>query len=329
VRSHELTDGMRETGHMYMKCRAGFALHTVFSASNYDFEGSNHGCVLTWSNKGGQLKPKRRSYITEMLDEELEHSLLQKAEQLGELIMERQGRLHDMFMQLCDSKAASSGGVNSQVTPQEWVDILDRGTKDLCLPANQWQRLQPILAPADRNNSINFEEFLSAYEGERVGHRSDELKEDRPQLLRLESIYRHHEVLLRIFDILDRNQDGCISRQEWDEGMQELSENLSDEDKKELEGAEDLFKLFDFTGTGSLSINDFMEGARLSRNVREKNRAAAEALVAAIPRSPSHSHSMHRIKSFDTIETADLTEIQADEAGLEIGLKCISRTQTM
>ena len=49
---------------------------------------------------------------------------------------------------------------------------------------------------------------------------------------------------------------------------------LPEKDQKELEGAEGLFHAFDFSGKGKVSINNFLEGARLADDVQSKHVAA-------------------------------------------------------
>ena len=49
---------------------------------------------------------------------------------------------------------------------------------------------------------------------------------------------------------------------------------LPEKDQKELEGAEELFHAFDFSGKGKVSINNFLEGARLADDVQSKHVAA-------------------------------------------------------
>lgn len=123
-----------------------------------------------------------------------------------------------------------------------------------------WIDLQPELAPevirlrngkVVKTNEIAFERFLSHYESPRFI-----AEEER----HVESSYRIHRHLFRLFNSLDVNHDGEISKTEFMKGMHALNRRIPENQRlchDDDDGLGDLFESLDVDFSGGISIHEF------------------------------------------------------------------------
>jgi len=238
VRSHECV----MNGVEYINCEEDTHMWTVFSASSYpNFEGFNEAAVLTFEH--GDHNPK----ITQFESEELEFPQYDDNEiNLHELIFHSKDDLWEDF--------EKESTTRRRVTVTQWCKIMER-----YLGPMDWLDLQPQIAPCvfafrdgkiENTNEIAFDRFLAQYESATVNQDEQHA----------EISYRTHRHLFRLFNSLDVNHDGEISRSEFKTGIKALNRRLPDDFRichNDEEGLDNLFNSLDLDSSGDICVHEF------------------------------------------------------------------------
>ena len=208
VRGHELTSRMMGKGWDRMMCPNETTLYTVFSASDYCGYG-NRAAVLRWEPSEYSTEDPHeinlKSYMAPHTCAARELSILSRAEQLGDVITAHTAQLQKAHNQI---SASESGFVSAA----EWCRIMTDGTS-MDLPEAQWAKLQPVMAPVDlAGGGIDWFQFLGGYQQLHNLSRVETGASTSSKVAKnLDSIYRHHELLVKLFRVFDTDNDGFVS----------------------------------------------------------------------------------------------------------------------
>jgi len=274
VRGHEIFAAMKDTGYCSWDIPGGKQLYSLMSACN-QAGCSNHGAVLHWHWEGATLAKEVVSYYAPLSAEES----LWCHESLGAR------EIHDALLQGLPGFTAAyeellktRGDDDETVTPEEWVQIVSQG---LNLATAVLRDIQLALCPVEEpGGHINFRDFLDSFHSARVQESNAE---------QLSLLYKNLEALNPIFNYLDKDHDGYVTREEWTEGCRDLIAELGPAEQDSLKGVEGLFDLIDLDGNGGVSVHEFLEGARLS----ERDRMNKLVQTFAVPTTPGELERTH------------------------------------
>ncbi|ODM91769.1 Serine/threonine-protein phosphatase rdgC [Orchesella cincta] len=242
IRSHECKPDGYEFMHSN-KCL------TVFSASNYYEEGSNKGAyvrllggpsepVEPYFVQFNAATPKLRSMTIRQRVGLVEASALRE---LHTRIRERQEALTQAF----NNYDTDSKGL---ISVNDWCVALEAST-DLKLP---WRLLRPKLAELD--SATGLVKFATTFQEETQG-------DSEVDVTVAEVLYRNKSSLETIFRIIDKDNSGYISMEEFAEACDLLGKHLSSPipQQQKLEMA----KSMDMNKDGKIDLNEFMETFRI------------------------------------------------------------------
>ncbi|XP_072921165.1 serine/threonine-protein phosphatase with EF-hands 2 isoform X2 [Hemitrygon akajei] len=239
IRSHEC----KQEGYEY--CHNQKVL-TIFSASNYYEIGSNRGAYV---KLGPDLVPHFMQYQVNQSTRKL--TLRQRVSRiersalgaLQEKIFAHKSDLISAFKHYDKDKTG-------QISLNDWANALE-SILGLGLP---WRVLRSQLVPRAPNGLLNFYLWF------------DDLAQEKPivqhiQPSLLEMLYKSMSELETIFQIIDSDNSGQISYEEFKKTWKLLSSHL----KIELsdEAISNLARSMDFNKDGSIDINEFLEAFRL------------------------------------------------------------------
>lgn len=239
IRSHEC----KQEGYEY--CHNQKVL-TIFSASNYYEIGSNRGAYV---KLGPDLIPHFVQYQVNQSTRKL--TLRQRVSRversalgaLREKIFAHKSDLISVFEHYDKNKTGN-------ISLNDWANAVE-SVLALGLP---WRVLRSQLVPSAPNGLLNFHLWF------------DDLAIERPnaqyiQPSLLETLYKSRSELETIFGIIDSDNSGQISFEEFQKTWQLLSSHLKIEISDEA--ISDLARSMDFNKDGSIDINEFLEAFRL------------------------------------------------------------------
>jgi len=233
VRSHECIFNGAE----HMDCGLGFDLWTVFSASNYN-GGNNFGAVLVFSST---------IECPAVVQYNANPNSAMSLEQRNQLTLEDLIAQHKHLLLAAFEK--TEGPSPSLVTPQQWAEVMRTITEvDI-----NWLGLQPQLAPADAQGTIDYVAQLQSYQ---VGLDKYEHQLDPDTLV---TLYRNHKKLLQVFSFLDTNQSGAVDEKEFLTGCDLLNLQSS----QQMNGKE-IFTMIDIDRSGEIDFNELCECFRVN-----------------------------------------------------------------
>ncbi|KAL3917434.1 MAG: hypothetical protein SGILL_004714 [Bacillariaceae sp.] len=216
----------------------GKAVITVFSTANYPCgQGSNMGAVL-------HLDETTQEYETVQFkfDAGNEQNGASAYEMLlRPFIDENKSKLTKAFRKVQNND-------NGYITIQQWAEVV---AEALELPDVPWIELQPEMAPTVENNWIDWWSFLDNA-GTPIPHLERLRVED------LELLHQHKDKFLNIFQVLDTDRSGTISKEEFVTGIETLNDEIPD-DQKKMQNAAELFHVFDVDGDQQISIDEFVD----------------------------------------------------------------------
>jgi len=236
VRSHECCDN----GWDQIDCGHNTQLFTVFSSSNYQ-GGGNKGAVLVFPGDG-LADP---DIITWEPCAGSTASLgTHNKKRIVDLICRHKPRLR------AELQRRAGGGASISIP--EWSTVLQEVLRLEVDFAPFCRALAPV-----REGRVDIEAFLDRYLVQvRMGHSEGEdgtlvSTDEGMNMLLMEK----REILLAVFRLLDEDGDGFLSKEEVMAGCELLNDRLAP-DAQKLD-AEQIFKLIDADGGGSVSVSEF------------------------------------------------------------------------
>ncbi|XP_062414879.1 serine/threonine-protein phosphatase with EF-hands 2-like [Pungitius pungitius] len=239
IRSHEC----KQDGYEFCHNRR---VLTIFSASNYYEVGSNRGAYI---RMGPDLVPHFIQYQASRTCRELtlrqsvgwtERSALRA---LREQLFVHRSDLIGAFREFDPND-------KGLISLTHWASATER-ILNLGLP---WRVLRPQLVSSTEHGMVDYQQWIR------------ELSITEPKLeisdnSILETMYKNHSNLETIFRIIDTDNSGLISFEEFRQTWKLLSSHLKTEISDKA--IADLARSIDFNKDGSIDINEFMEAFRL------------------------------------------------------------------
>ncbi|XP_063223975.1 serine/threonine-protein phosphatase rdgC [Bacillus rossius redtenbacheri] len=239
VRSHECKTGGYEIAH-------GGKLITIFSASNYYELGSNKGAYVKLV--GPQLDPHFVQFTTAAARTKkltfrqrvglVESSALRELS--GKVLAARESLLDEF------RKADPDG--TGFITVTEWCSAMESRT-GLTIP---WRMLREKLVSQDPV-SKNVE-YMTTFQEHLPGKKASEATV-------VETLYRNKSSLEAIFRIIDKDNSGYISKEEFADACALLEQHLQNPFSKEQQL--DICRSMDINKDGMVDLNEFLETFRL------------------------------------------------------------------
>ncbi|KAG7490330.1 hypothetical protein JOB18_033312 [Solea senegalensis] len=241
IRSHEC----KQEGYEFCHNRK---VLTLFSASNYYDVGSNRGAYV---KLGPDLLPYMIQYQASSMTRELSvGQSVGRTERSALKVLREQLFAHKSDL-ICTFKKYDSGGTGF-VSLTDWASAVE-SVMHLNLP---WRMLRCQLVTCKTSNGmIDYHDWFNelAIKGPNTDHIDQSL---------LETLYRHRSTLETIFRIVDTDNSGFITiedfRQTWKLLSVYLKMAITDE------AISDLAVTIDSNHDGSIDIDEFMEAFRLT-----------------------------------------------------------------
>ncbi|XP_001663541.2 serine/threonine-protein phosphatase rdgC [Aedes aegypti] len=252
VRSHEC----KPDGHEIMH---GGKVITIFSASNYYEIGSNKGAYL-------KLDPQLDTHFVMYTAAASKTRKLTFRQRVGlvesSALRELAARLRERRMELereFKTRDTQNAGILS-VT--KWCEAMEAAT-NLGLP---WRMLRDKLAPVDNptvasttGSEVNYRKTLHLLD-------TDSFKCAQNGTASVaESLYKNKSSLEAIFRILDKDNSGQISLEEFGEACDLLEKHFPHNTHEQLL---DMCRMMDINKDGLVDLNEFLETFRLCENAK-------------------------------------------------------------
>uniref|UniRef100_UPI0037E77599 serine/threonine-protein phosphatase with EF-hands 2 n=1 Tax=Semicossyphus pulcher TaxID=241346 RepID=UPI0037E77599 len=241
IRSHEC----KQEGYEFCHNRK---VLTLFSASNYYDVGSNRGAYV---KLGPDLVPYVVQYQASSMTRELTvRQSVGRTERSALKVLREQLFAHKSDL-ICAFKQYDSGNTGL-VSLSDWASAVE-SVMFLGLP---WRMLRSQLVTCKSSDGmINYHEWFN--ELAIKGHNTDHIDQSL-----LETLYRHRSTLETIFRIVDTDNSGFITIEDFRQTWKLLSVYL----KMEItdEAISDLAVTIDSNQDGSIDIDEFMEAFRLT-----------------------------------------------------------------
>ncbi|XP_317894.5 serine/threonine-protein phosphatase rdgC isoform X2 [Anopheles gambiae] len=255
VRSHEC----KPDGHEIMH---GGKVITIFSASNYYEIGSNKGAYL-------KLDPQLDTHFVMYTAAASKTRKLTFRQRVGlvesSALRELAAKLRERRIEL-EREFKSRDPENKGVLPlAKWCEALESATS-LGLP---WRMLKDKLAPAD-NPTASTVATVTEVSYRKTLHLldTDSFKSAQNGTTSVaESLYKNKSSLEAIFRILDKDNSGQISLEEFGEACELLRRHFPHNTHEQLL---DMCRMMDINKDGLVDLNEFLETFRLCENAKEQ-----------------------------------------------------------
>ncbi|XP_042228027.1 serine/threonine-protein phosphatase with EF-hands 2-like [Homarus americanus] len=246
IRSHECKfDGYEFT--QDNKCL------TIFSASNYYEAGSNRGAYVKL--QGPNLEPHFVQYTAE-----LKSRKLTIRERVGRMetsaFRELRGQIHASRSKLLEAFQQKDKGKTGYISVGDWVEVMEKESK-LNLPWRVLKDKLVFLHPT--NGQVN---YRSTFSDETI--KKDLAVKGGPTVV--EALYRHKSSLETIFRLIDKDNSGHISMEEFKETCELLSRHI--EVPISTQEITDLARSIDINKDGYIDFNEFLECFRIVESTR-------------------------------------------------------------
>ncbi|KAJ8978308.1 hypothetical protein NQ317_008180 [Molorchus minor] len=240
IRSHECkVDG-------YELCHNN-AVITIFSASNYYEVGSNNGAYLKLV--GPELDTHYVQYMASSGKRKLNFyqrmGLVESgaARELKMQIMNKRGKIEQAF-------AAADPEDTGYISITEWCVALEQAT-GLQIP---WRMLKDKLVTIDsETNRVKYQTTFDI--------KSDKLNSVQGASTVVETLYRNKSSLEAIFRIIDKDNSGYITLDEFSEACNLIKKHMPC--PMTHEQLEEICKLMDLNKDGQVDLNEFLESFRM------------------------------------------------------------------
>ncbi|KAJ8922782.1 hypothetical protein NQ315_007817 [Exocentrus adspersus] len=249
IRSHECKpDG-------YEVCHNNRVI-TIFSASNYYEVGSNNGAYLKLV--GPELDTHYVQYMA--------NSGRRKLNFYQRMGLVESGAAKELKMQIMNSKrqiedafSAADPENTGYISITEWCVALEQAT-GLQIP---WRMLKDKLVSIDpETNKVKYQTTFDI--------KSDKLNSVQGATTVVETLYRNKTSLEAIFRIIDKDNSGYISLDEFSEACNLIKKHMPCEMTQEQ--LEEICRLMDLNKDGQVDLNEFLESFRMvDPESRKKN----------------------------------------------------------
>ncbi|PAA82129.1 hypothetical protein BOX15_Mlig030419g2 [Macrostomum lignano] len=241
VRSHETNPEGYEFCH-------GNCVLTIFSASNYYSEGSNRGAYVKFDNSGQPRVMQLCASKSKQLPLGRRLATFEDAALRG-----LRAKIAASRVQLVAAFSELDFGKTDCVTIAQWCSAMESELQ-LSLP---WRRLRPRLVKLTPDKRVM---YMSTFQRTAVQHQGGR-SASAPDASMMESVYKSREKLETIFRIMDRDNSGHISLDEFKECCRVLGRvtkrNLSEDE------IVDMAKALDLNKDGKIDFNEFLEAFRI------------------------------------------------------------------
>ncbi|RHY32798.1 hypothetical protein DYB32_002239 [Aphanomyces invadans] len=238
VRSHECTP----LGYTYPYGEKAGMLVTVFSASNYS-KASNMGAIMHIPSDDNTA-PSFAQYRASASDHDFIGANL---DGLYSVILDSRDALLAAF------RAVDVHG-RGAVSSVEWQNIME-ATLHMAL---DWATLQPLVTSVEKDGSVAYVPFLDRYQSQAAVNRGEKAA--------MNKLYRHRERLEMLFHTIDKDRNGVITMEEFQDALDVLNKHLP-KDMLPFEHPDQLMSVLDFTKDNAININEFLESFRLHANL--------------------------------------------------------------
>ncbi|XP_039608804.1 serine/threonine-protein phosphatase with EF-hands 2-like [Polypterus senegalus] len=240
IRSHEC----KQDGYEFCHDRK---VLTIFSASNYYEEGSNRGAYV---RMGPDLIPHFVQYQSSKTTRKL--TMRQRVSRVERSAI--RDLREQLFAHRCDLLRAfeqCDKTKKGKISLNDWANTVE-SVMQLGLP---WRILRSQLVPNTTDGHIDYQAWFEHLAIEQP------IKETPQSSSLLETLYRNRSNLETIFRLIDSDNSGLISFEEFRQTWKLLSSHLNTEISDQA--ISDLARSIDFNKDGNIDINEFMEAFRL------------------------------------------------------------------
>nr|XP_034958963.1 serine/threonine-protein phosphatase with EF-hands 2 isoform X2 [Zootoca vivipara] len=222
---------------------------TVFSASNYYAVGSNRGAIL-------KLGPDLIPHIIQYQASKDAHKLtmtqrISRVEESAYQVLREQLFAHRSELASAFSECEQTSGM---ITINDWAQVVE-SVLNLGLP---WRMLRPHLVSNAVDGMLDYNLWLKDLVTEQCPASQESLQSGL-----LENIYRNLSNLETLFNIIDSDHSGFISRDEFYQTFKLFSAHMNIEISDQ--SMENLINSIDLNKDGNIDFNEFIEAFRLVR----------------------------------------------------------------
>ncbi|XP_058834383.1 serine/threonine-protein phosphatase rdgC isoform X2 [Topomyia yanbarensis] len=256
VRSHEC----KPDGHEIMH---GGKVITIFSASNYYEIGSNKGAYL-------KLDPQLDTHFVMYTAAASKTRKLTFRQRVGlvesSALRELAARLRERRVELEREFVSRDEAKSGMLTITKWCEAMEAAT-NLGLP---WRMLKDKLAPVDNPTAATTAATVTEVCYRKTLHLldTDSFKSAQNGTTSVaESLYKNKSSLETIFRILDKDNSGQISLEEFGEACELLKKHFPHNTHEQLL---DMCKMMDINKDGLVDLNEFLETFRLCESAKDQ-----------------------------------------------------------
>ncbi|XP_058465833.1 serine/threonine-protein phosphatase rdgC [Malaya genurostris] len=255
VRSHEC----KPDGHEIMH---GGKVITIFSASNYYEIGSNKGAYL-------KLDPQLDTHFVMYTAAASKTRKLTFRQRVGlvesSALRELAARLRERRVELEREFVSRDVEKSGTLTITKWCEAMEMAT-NLGLP---WRMLKDKLAPVDISQTATTTTVTEVcYRKTLHLLDTDSFKSAQNGTASVaESLYKNKSSLEAIFRILDKDNSGQISLEEFGEACELLKKHFPHNTHEQLL---DMCKMMDINKDGLVDLNEFLETFRLCESAKDQ-----------------------------------------------------------
>ncbi|EDV24915.1 uncharacterized protein TRIADDRAFT_56332 [Trichoplax adhaerens] len=228
---------------------------TVFSASNYYSPGSNKGAYLKLNDK------HEIECLQFMSDTNYGNKNLSMREKMGIIeesaLREIQSKFHSHRMALEAEFKAIDTEETGCITIDQWIRCLVN-VLELELP---WRRIKHQIVNITADGMVQYHSCFDKFSLQSA------LKSKGPTVT--ETLYKHKNSLETIFRIIDKDNSGLISMEEFQDSCLLLDDHVKSFMSKE--DIHNLAKSIDFNNDGHIDFNEFLEAFRLVSKEQEND----------------------------------------------------------
>uniref|UniRef100_H2V3C0 Serine/threonine-protein phosphatase n=1 Tax=Takifugu rubripes TaxID=31033 RepID=H2V3C0_TAKRU len=241
IRSHEC----KQEG--YELCHSGQVI-TIFSASNYYEEGSNRGAYI---KVGRELMPRFYQYQVSRSTRKLTLTQRVRAAE-GSAFRALKEKLFTHRSELILGFQEYDHNNTGTILVSEWAQVLETGLR-LDLP---WRTLRPHLVRLASGGRVDYQSCFEDMEPGVTPNLAD-------------ALFRYRKDIEIIFSIIDKDQSGLISIEEFRHTWHLFSAHLGI--KIDNRAIDDLARSIDFNKDGSIDFNEFLEAFRVVHKLDNKD----------------------------------------------------------